>query len=42
MIKVFAGVVPWMSISILRPSFTKGQASSCQMQMQMQKKSLIL
>ena len=40
MIKVFARVCPWMPILLLRPSFIKGQASSCQMQMQMQRKSL--
>ena len=26
---VFAGVCPWMYIGLLRPSFIKGQASSC-------------
>ena len=29
MIKVFAGVLPWMLISLLHLSFIKGKASSC-------------
>ena len=43
-IKVFAGVCPWMSMRLLRPSFSNGQASSrwYREEIRLQRNTLIL